>query len=734
MISFWNDLNNALNTSDHQACSSAIITRGKIRMANWFCIVAIVIVSLYLPVYFTISTLVGVFGLIGISILIWCINQLNKKRDPATIFKPVFSVLLFFVLSSMVFQTPINPLGYILWSLLIIASSTFLIDQRWAIGYFILTLFSFALVCYFHDKGFNLRESITNLPFYDNSKLNILSPIKFGIPLLALFIVILEFVRIGKDTDNELLENLNEKEGLLQRITEKEKDLESILNSTGEAIYALNKNGHIVFANAEFEKLTGYANSELEGIDVHFLIAEEYREKRMKSIESQLKEKNNIAYDQFPIKNKNGKIIWIGQSTNLFFDKDGSLLRGVCTARDVSKQKAIEENLILAKEKAEEASLAKERFLSSMSHEIRTPMNAIIGMIDLMKLDEKNREAIESLKISSHNLLGLVNNILDYHELDEGKLKLQKTDFDLNHLLQVLQKSMAEKASEKEIELVFNIGKNIPNSIHGDSLRISQILYNLIHNAIKFTNKGRVTVDVYSRQINAKITEIQFSIIDTGIGIPISNQRTIVDEFKQVNNSTIREGAGLGLAISNKLIELHDSKLQIESKLGSGSKFSFVIPFKNKNQELSKSMNPTSGMFDTKEKPLDGNHILLVEDNLINQKITYKMLIGWGATVEIAENGKISVEKVEESDFDLVLMDLQMPIMNGIEATKIIRAKGGRFEELPIIALTASAVLKIKEEALAAGLDYFITKPFRPNFLLDQIKSHLEIAQLAHVG
>ena len=290
---------------------------------------------------------------------------------------------------------------------------------------------------------------------------------------------------------------------------------------------------------------------------------------------------------------------------------------------------------------------------------------------------------------------------------------------------------MTEKATEKGLELVFNIGKDIPNSIYGDSLRISQILYNLIQNAIKFTNKGRVTVDVYSRQINAKITEIQFSIIDTGIGIPISSQRTIIDEFKQVNDSTIREGAGLGLAISNKLIKLHNSKLQIESKLGSGSKFSFVVPFEN--QQISKLSNTTSGLFESKEKQLEGFNILLVEDNLINQKITNKMLVGWGATVDIAENGKIAVEKVEAGNFDLVLMDLQMPIMNGIEATKIIRAKGGAFEELPIIALTASAVLSIKEEALAAGLDYFIAKPFRPNFLLDQIKSHLEMGKLAHV-
>ena len=722
-----------LNTSDTHVGNSEIIERGKIRMAKWFCIVAIGIACLYQPLFFTISILVGIFGLIAILILSWCLNQLRKGRDPEPIFKYVFSILLFFILTAMIFQTPINPLGYILWSLLIIASAPFLIDRGWAVGYFCLTFIAFSIVCYFHHVGFNLRESITNMPFQDTSKLNFYSTIKFGIPLLSIFIVIVEYVRINRETDKELLDQLNDKSKLLEQITEKENDLESILNSTGEAIYALNNKGHMVFANVEFENMTGYSMSELEEIDVHFLVEDRFRKKRLNAVYNQMNSRINVSFDQFPIKNKAGELVWLGQYTNMIFDENGKMVRGVCTARDISKQKEIEDKLLFAKEKAEEASLAKARFLSSMSHEIRTPMNAIIGMIDLMECDEKNSDTIESLRFSAHNLLGLVNNILNYNELDEGKVKLLKIEFNLKDMLRRLRHSLEEGANQKQIQLDFEVDDNLPSKLYGDPLCLSQILYNLIDNAIKFTHTGKVSVKVETHaQCNEKI-ELQFSVIDTGKGIPKEKHESIFDEFKQANSSTIRDGAGLGLAISSKLLKLHNSRMQIESEPSKGSKFHFTIAFKKQPQTIY-SPSETIATFSSQDaKPLEGVRILLVEDNLINQKITNKMLLNWGAKVAIAGNGKIAVEKAEQEHFDLILMDLQMPVLNGIEATKLIRAKGGYFEQLPIIALTASAVLKIKEEALASGLDYFITKPFRPDFLFEQIQSHLKLSQHSSV-
>ena len=245
--------------------------------------------------------------------------------------------------------------------------------------------------------------------------------------------------------------------------------------------------------------------------------------------------------------------------------------------------------------------------------------------------------------------------------------------------------------------------------------------------------KGFVVVDIVHHQEKDDSIEIYFAVTDSGIGIPSDKRDIILNGFDQVEDSTIREGAGLGLSISNQLIRLHKSKLQIESEVGVGSKFYFTISFEklpgSSGNSIKGSAQNISLKATQKKHPLAGRKILLVEDNLINQKITKKMLEKWKMEVSVAENGKIAVEKVTEESFDLVLMDLQMPVMNGIDATRRIREMGGEFKQLPIIALTASAVLKIKEEALGAGLNYFITKPFRPDYLFEKLNEYLPLQQ-----
>ena len=704
---------------------SKILENGKYRIAYWFCLLAIITVLLYLPIFFSISKLVGTLGICSVIVLIGSVLKLTKTKKAEPVLKVTFSILIFFIVFSLIFQSPANPSGYLLWSVLIISSSCFLLSPNWAIGYFVTSFFGLVTISIFQHYGFNLGEYITGNEFVDISPIGLYSPIKIGVPLFAILLVLIDFVRINRQTDGELIQNLKEKEDLVGRISDKEKTLSYILDSTGDAIYELDAKGQVVYGNLEFEKLTGYSLNELKGRDIHFIIPEKYMKERLRTISRQIKNKERVNYDQFPVKNKKGELIWIGQNTTMVFDEEGSFARAICTARNISKQKAIENNLILTKEKAVEASRAKAHFLSSMSHEIRTPMNAIIGIIDLMEAEETSDERIQSLKFSANNLLGLVNNILDYGKLENNKIELKKHDFSIREMVNLVKLGLKNLANNKNVSLSFNVEENIPDTIFGDPLRLSQLLNNIVHNAIKFTNGGEVIVDILQHFENEEKIDLYFAVTDNGIGIPKDKKEIILNGFGQVEDSTIREGAGLGLAISNRLIKLHKSTIHIESEEGVGSKFFFTISFEKRpgsaGNSIKGSAKNVSLIKPIDNQPLEGKHILLVEDNLINQKITKKMLEKWKAHVSIAGNGKIAIEQVLENDFDLILMDLQMPVMNGIDATRHIRAMEGKKAKVPMIALTASAVMEIKEEALAAGLDCFISKPFRPDFLFEKL-------------
>jgi len=622
-----------------------------------------------------------------------------------------------------------------LWSVLIIASSCFLIGKNWAIGYFTCTMIGLTFISVSAHYNFNLGEYLTNSEFDDISPIGLFSPLKIGIPLFAVLLVLIDFVRINRETDTELINNLDEKENLLETITNKEKVLSSILDSTGDTIYELNNQAQLIYCNPALEKLVGYTYQDLRGKNIHFLIPKEHLNKRLQAVSKQITEKNRVAYDQFPICNRNGEIVWVGQTTTMLFDKKGNFTKAICTARNITEQKATRENLVLAKEKAEEASLAKARFLSAMSHEIRTPMNAIIGIINLMQSNNGTPEQIDSLRFSANNLLALINDILDFNDLDRNSLTLTKEEFSIQDMAKYVGMGLDGMARKKELNFQLNIDNKIPKTIIGDPLRLSQVLNNLTHNALKFTEQGTVTIDIIEHSQTEEKVEIFFGITDTGRGIPIDQRNTILNEFAQVEKSTILEGAGLGLAITSKLLELYKSKIHIESEVGIGSKFSFIISF-DKLSNTARNDSPDSNKNNSnlpadKSIALMGRKILIVEDNLLNQKITKKILERWGAEAPIAENGKIAVEMVQQTKYDLILMDLQMPVMNGIEATKLIRMIKGYTQKVPIIALTASAVVEVKEEALASGMNHFISKPFRPDNLFEKICEHLPSTQSA---
>ncbi|TFF35744.1 PAS domain S-box protein [Mucilaginibacter psychrotolerans] len=492
--------------------------------------------------------------------------------------------------------------------------------------------------------------------------------------------------------------------------------LSLVASKTTSGVVINNSEGKVEWVNDAFEYITGYTLDDVKDKHLGDSLKGELTDVAIITKARELSEKKQSFEVDLLIYRKDGRPVWISVINSVITDDAGKVDKYIEVIIDITAKKKAEQELIAAKEEALQLSRAKDMFIGVMSHEIRTPLNAVIGMSHLLLDDnplDSQKENLNILKFSAENLMTLINDVLDFTKIETGNVVLELARVDIRDMIQGVTASMQYKVLEKGIYLKSEVEEAIPELVLGDRARLVQILLNLVSNAVKFTSTGGVTIDLKVIEENNKSVRLRFAVSDTGIGIAKNKLNTIFESFKQAEDNTTREygGTGLGLAISKRLIELHDSRINVESTPGQGSTFWFTITFKKIEDHIKNNDNKV-------ETGLNIN-VLVVDDNQINRLLINKVLKKWGATADFAENGQEAIDKLEQhKNFDVVLMDIHMPIMGGLEATGVIRSKTEPyFQNLPIIALTASMLNNQMGEIEGAGMNDYILKPFDPTTL-----------------
>ncbi len=559
-----------------------------------------------------------------------------------------------------------------------------------------------------------------------------------------------------------ILRDITREKNAERKLRESENKTRVILDNSAAAITLIDQDERIVSWNKFTEQLLGMKKKDLYMKHVSFLYPpEEWKKIRQENI----RKIGARQHLETKAVRKDGKVIDIDLSIKILRDSQNNLIGSVGIIQDMTQYKKAKEILLEAKVAAEEANSAKSQFLANMSHEVRTPMNAIVGMIDMTldtQLTDEQRDNMNTAKEAAENLLNLLNDILDLSRVESGKMRLEEIDVNAPNLVKSICKGLSVLARNKNLELVWKVDDGVPYLVKGDPVRLRQIIINLVNNAIKFTSQGKIEITVQNLirpqglvQNGEESCELRFAVSDTGIGIPKDKQAAIFEVFTQADDSVTRKygGTGLGLAISKRLVEMMGGRIWVESEVNQGSTFYFTAVFKVKQKDVPRlspiDLDPRRRLapisLEPSAAPAVGPtgsavagppvsdlklRVLLAEDNLVNQKIAVKIIEKRGWTVKVVEDGQQAVDILEKESFDVVLMDVQMPVVDGFKATQLIRLQEHQIgKHTPIVAMTAHAMEGDEKRCLDAGMDGYIAKPIDRSKLFETIESLVKKGQ-----
>jgi len=537
-----------------------------------------------------------------------------------------------------------------------------------------------------------------------------------------------------------ILRRMAQRDRAEKTLRESEERFKQLVQHVGDIIYRTDRGGHFTFINQTVEPLIGYQPAELLGRHFLDLVVPTARVEVAQFYRQQFKERIPNTFHYFQVQRKDGSEIWVAQTVQLLFER-GKLVGAQGVARDATQRAQLHEELARARDAALESARVKSEFVANTSHEIRTPMHSIIGMTALLadtELDQDQGHFVDNIRQSAEELLELINDVLDFSKIESGKLQISAVDFDVRAVIDGVINTFNEVARAKNLKLSSIVDGELPSLIHADSLRLRQILINLVGNALKFTHEGEVVLTVKCVAQTEASTDLRFEVRDTGIGISEETQARLFSAFVQADGSTTRKfgGTGLGLAISKQLVVAMGGEIGVNSRPGKGSTFWFTLKGAN---AVGTTASPLVQPGAIQPAVVRGNHLpnrestkesgcvrvqsrlLVVEDNPINREVARYQIEKIGCVVDLAHDTNEAFAMLDRHEYDLILMDCHLPGMDGFEATVRIRRRSDKQRAVPIIAVTASASAADREKGFRVGMNDFLVKPFRAHELSQKI-------------